>query len=472
MAIEMEKAGIDAVGDMVSWGGHFCLFYETKEDLLDALVSYCKLGLERKEYCLWVVAEPLTIEQAKKALQKAVPNFDQYLAESNIEIITSHDLFLQGGTFDGKRVAAAMHEKLSQVSAKGYPGVRVTGDTSWLTNKDWAHFCKLEENINELIGDQRLSVLCTYPLAECGPCEILDTVRTHDFAIARRSGGWDIIETATLKRAKEEITQLNEELEQRVEERTTQLRQTSESLREAQMELAHANRVTTMGQLAASIAHEIKQPIAVAVGSAEAAFNWLGNRPPKLEEVRQALSRIVEAGTQATEFIERVRNLFKKAPPRKDPFEINEAILEVIALTHKELENNVVSLETRFGDGLPLIQGDRVQLQQVMLNLIINGLEAMTDISEGSRRLLIETKKDASDGVLVTVRDSGPGLNPGNLDHLFDAFYTTKPSGMGMGLSICRSIVEAHGGRLWADSHDGPGASFQFTLPARREGDS
>jgi C4-dicarboxylate-specific signal transduction histidine kinase len=472
MAIETQKAGIDAIGDMVSWGGHFCLFYETKEDLLDALVSYCKLGLERKEYCLWVVAEPLTIEQARKALQKAVPNFDQYLAESNIEIIASHDLFLQGGTFDGERVAATMHAKLSQISAKGYPGVRVTGDTSWLTNKDWAHFCKLEENINDLIGDQRLSVLCTYPLADCGPCEILDTVRTHQFAIARRSGSWDIIETATLKRAKDEIARLNEDLEQRVAERTAQLRKTSESLREAQMELAHANRVTTMGQLTASIAHEIKQPIAVAVGSAEAASNWLGNRPPKLEEVRQALSRIVEAGTQATEFIERVRNLFQKATPRKDPFDINEAILEVVALTRTEVENNKVSVQTRFGDSLPLVQGDRVQLQQVILNLIINGVEAMTGISEGSRRLLIETGKDASGGVLITVQDSGPGLNPGSLDHLFDAFYTTKPGGMGMGLSICRSIVEAHGGRLWADSHDGPGASFQFTLPAHGEGDS
>src|SRR4029077_5609701 len=197
MAIDTQRIEIDAVGDMVSWSGHFCLFYETKEDLLEALVSYCKLGLEQKEYCLWVVAEPLTIEQAKKALQREVPNLDQYLAESNIEIIAASDLFLQGGTFDEKRVAATMQAKLASVSAKGYPAMRVTGDTSWLTNKDWAHFCKLEENVNSLIGNQPLSVLCTYPLTECGPCEILDTVRTHDFAIARRLGSWDIIETVT-----------------------------------------------------------------------------------------------------------------------------------------------------------------------------------------------------------------------------------------------------------------------------------
>jgi C4-dicarboxylate-specific signal transduction histidine kinase len=290
-------------------------------------------------------------------------------------------------------------------------------------------------------------------------------VRTHDFAIARRLGSWDIIETVTLKRAKAEIERVNVELEQRVAERTAQLTQASEALREAQTELAHANRVATMGQLAASIAHEMKQPIAVSVGSAEAASNWLSNQPPQLEEVRQALSRVIEAGTQATEFIERIRSFFRKAVPRKDPLKINDAILEVIALTHSEVTKKKVSVQTQFGDALPLVQGDRVQLQQVMLNLIINAVEAMTATREGSRQLLIGTKKDTSGGVLITVQDSGPGLNPDSLDKLFDAFYTTKPDGMGMGLSISRSIVEAHGGRLWAVSHDGPGAIFQFTLP-------
>ena len=268
------------------------------------------------------------------------------------------------------------------------------------------------------------------------------------------------------------LRELNRELEQRVAERTTQLTQASEALREAQMEVAHANRVATMGQLSASIAHELKQPITAAMGSAQAAFNWLGKQPPKLEEVREALSRIVEAGTQATEFIERMRNLFKKRDPQKAPVDINKAILDVVTLTRREMTNNKVSLQTQFADGLAFIQGDRVQLQQVMLNLIINAVEAMTEMGEGSRQLLIGTRKEGSDGLLVTVQDSGPGLRPDSLDNLFDPFYTTKPHGMGMGLSICRSIVEAHGGRLSAGSHDGPGATFQFTLPTHGEGDS
>jgi PAS domain S-box-containing protein len=243
------------------------------------------------------------------------------------------------------------------------------------------------------------------------------------------------------------------------------LRASEHSLREAQAELAHVNRVTTMGQLAASISHEVMQPITAGIMNAEAALQWLGSQPPNLEEARQALGLAVNDGNRATDVISRIRALIKKTPPRKDAFEINAAILEVIGLTHGEVVKNNVSVQTQLTEVLPPIQGDRVQLQQVILNLILNAVEAMSSVSEGSRELLIATGKDASGGVLVAVRNSGPGLSPENFDRLFDAFYTTKPNGMGMGLSICRSIVEAHGGRIWASRGVGPGATFQFTLP-------
>jgi signal transduction histidine kinase len=463
MATEIRKTGIDVVGDLVDWGTHFCLFYETKEDLLDALVSYYKSGLERGEYCLWIVAEPLTIAEARGALHDAVPDLDRYLAASSLEFTSARDWFLQGGTFDGKRVTGGFYEKLARASARGYPGMRVAGDTTWLLKKDWRDFCDYEDGLNEVIGNQRLAGLCSYPLAGCGALEILDVVRTHQFALARRHGSWDVVETAGLKRAKAEIARLNEELEQRVVERTSQLMQASEALREAQAELAHVNRVTAMGQLAASITHEVNQPLGAMVNNASACVRWLAAQ--NLEEAQRSAALVVADGHRAADIIGRIRALIKKEPPRTDGVGMNEAILEVIALTHGEVVKNGVSVQTHLAEGLPRIQGDRIQLQQVILNVILNAVEAMSGVSEGSRALRIGTGHDAAGGVLVTVQDSGPGLHPESVDRLFDAFYTTKPGGMGMGLSICRSIVEAHGGQIWAARPAGPGATVQFTLP-------
>src|SRR5499427_7669445 len=243
------------------------------------------------------------------------------------------------------------------------------------------------------------------------------------------------------------------------------LRVSERSLREVQAECAHVNRVATMGQLAASISHEVMQPIAAGVTNAQVALRWLGSQPPDLEEVRQALDRIVKEGNRARNVIDRIRALIQKAPPRMDRLKIGEAVYEAIALTHGELVKQGVSVQTQLAEGLPHVQGDRVQLQQVIINLTINAMEAMSSVGQASRRLLISTGREASGGVLVSVQDSGPGLDVEDLDRLFDAFYTTKPGGMGMGLSICRSIIEGHGGRIWASRNVGPGATLQFTLP-------
>src|SRR6476660_2869423 len=237
--------------------------------------------------------------------------------------------------------------------------------------------------------------------------------------------------------------------------------------REAQMALAHANRVATMGQLTASITHEVNQPITAAVTYALAARRFLSADPPNFREVDDALSLIVKEGNRAGEVVERVRSLIKKVPARKDAVAIDDAILEVIALTRTEAANNSVSVRTQFAEGLPRVQGDRVQLQQVMLNLIVNAIQAMSGIGESPRELQINIDAVPSEGgVRVGVRDTGPGLSPESLSRLFEPFYTTKSEGMGMGLSICRSIIEAHGGRLWAIPCEPRGALFQFTIPA------
>jgi PAS domain S-box-containing protein len=239
----------------------------------------------------------------------------------------------------------------------------------------------------------------------------------------------------------------------------------SEGLRSAQADLAHANRVATMGQLTASIAHEVNQPITAAVTNARAALRWLSAQPPNFEEVEEALARIVNEGGRAGEVIEQVRKLIKKAPPQKDAVAINDAILDVMALTRAEAANNRVSVRTQLADGLPLVHGDRVQLQQVILNVINNAIEAMCSVSEENRDLLICTRQAEPDAVLVEVRDSGPGLPPEAVDRLFESFYTTKPTGLGLGLSICRSIIEAHNGRTWASANSPRGAIFHFTVP-------
>ncbi len=236
--------------------------------------------------------------------------------------------------------------------------------------------------------------------------------------------------------------------------------------REMQNVLAHANRVATMGQLTASIAHEIKQPIATARTNAAAALRFLDQSPPDVAEVREALTCIADDTDRASDVVDRVGCLVKKAPLRKEAVDLNAAILDVTALTRTEAVKTGVTVGTQLAGELPHIQCDRVQLQQVMLNLIVNAIQSMSGVEDGSRELHISTVRMELGGVSVAVRDTGHGLSPESLARLFEPFYTTKPDGMGMGLSICRSIIEAHGGRLWATRCEPRGALFQFTIPA------
>jgi C4-dicarboxylate-specific signal transduction histidine kinase len=775
MITEMRRSGVDVVGDM-PWGTHFCLFYETKADLLETLVSYCKAGLESDEFCLWVVAEPLAVEEARHALKRAVPDFDRYFSDQCLEIVTARDWYLQDGTFDLNRVIAGWNEKLSRASARGFAGVRVTGDTAWLEKKDWKDFCEYEESLNHAVANQRLSVLCTYPLAACGAAEILDVVRTHQFAVTKRRGSWDVIETAGHKQAKAEIKRLNEELEQRVVERTSQLtavnseltrevfqrqhaenallrseaylaeaqrvshtgsfgwsvftghivwsdetfrifeydpaskpavevvlqrthpqdrafvqemldqaasdrkafdfehrlllpdgsvkyirvvghpstndesgnfefvgavtditarkrgealrdgesrilemiardappeeileklvrvveahfagllcsillldedeqharhgaapslpeaysraidglligpnagscgtamyrretvvvtdilqdplweqyrdlvvpygfracwstpilahsgkalgsfamyyreprspspaethalqmathlagiaierkraREERERLRQAQADLAHINRVTTMGELTASLAHEIKQPISAAVTDAKTCLRWLRREEPNLAEACESASRLVTDVTRAADIISRIGSLFKKGAPEREVVDVNELIREMIVLLRNEASRYSISIRGELANDLPEITADRVQLQQVLMNLMLNGIEAMKDLGTGGE-LTIKSQQDDNHQLLISVGDTGVGLAPEQTEQIFNPFFSTKNQGTGMGLPISRSIIESHGGRLWATSSSGPGATFRFTLAGR-----
>jgi signal transduction histidine kinase len=234
---------------------------------------------------------------------------------------------------------------------------------------------------------------------------------------------------------------------------------------EAKAQLAHIARVTTLGELTASIAHEVNQPLTATVINANASLHFLAAQPPNLEEARQAIECIAKDASRASDVVARVRGLAKRTPPQKEMLNINKTVHETILLTASEIQNNHVLLRTQFSDDLPLISGDRVQLQQVILNLMLNAIEAMTGEGEKSRELFVSTALDESNAVLVAIQDTGRGLEAGKIDSLFDAFYTTKRDGMGMGLAISRSIIEAHGGRIWAEPNASRGAVFKFALP-------
>ena len=297
------------------------------------------------------------------------------------------------------------------------------------------------------------------------------------FAVSAVIVGWL---ASARRRAESSLRQARAELEVKVLERTAELRRANEalladmaerrraeeSLRKAQAELAHVSRTTTLGELTASIAHEINQPLAAIVANGNASLRWLAADPPNLQEVKEATERVIRDGNRASEIIARVRRMLKKEEARREPVDVREVVAEVIAFAQPELTRHDVSVRTETQDSPARALADRVQIQQVLLNLIVNGIDAMSSVAQASRQLTIGSKIDNGGSVLVTVKDCGVGLTEEDARRIFDAFYTTKPGGLGMGLSVSRSIVEAHGGRLWATANPEGGSTFQFTLPA------
>jgi C4-dicarboxylate-specific signal transduction histidine kinase len=361
--------------------------------------------------------------------------------------------------------------------SEGFSALRATGETEWVLRggRGLERWMEYESRLTHTLSESNCSALCQYNRRLFPPELILDVIRTHpmviyDSAVCQNLYHVPPAEFLGTNRTAREVERLLTNIRERarvedvLREQLTERKQAEEALRDAQAELAHVTRVMTMGELTASIAHEINQPLAAVVTNANAGLRWLAGPIPNLSEAREALARITRDGKRASDVIGRIRALVKKSSTEKAGLDLNEAIQEVVVLVQSEIQKSEVTLQMELAIDLPQILGNRVQLQQVILNLVMNGIEAMSAVTDRSRDLLIRSCKYESDKVLVAAQDSGIGIDSQNLEKIFDAFYTTKSQGMGMGLAISRSIVESHGGRLWAVPNIGPGATFQFTL--------
>jgi len=473
MTTALRNTGIEPVGE-TPWGTHFCHFYETRDDLLETLLPFFKAGLEAGEFCAWVVSEPLTEDGVWQALDRAVPHLDRYVSDQSVEVLKARDVYLAGGEIDLHRIIGNWSAKLERARSRGYEGIRVTGNTAWLEQKQWRDFMEYETELNRGIVDQPMLVLCTYPLTTCGAAEFLDVAGTHQFAVAKRRGRWEMVETPQLTQAKAEIARLNRDLEQRVLARTAELeaaigdqKRASEALQEAQKALAHVTRLTTISELTASLAHEVNQPLAAIAANATAGLRWLEHTPPNLDKATESMDLVIRDAQRAGDVIAHARALVKKSDGETSLVKVDQLIREVLRLVHSELQRHSVVVEEALAEDLLPVPGDRIRLQQLVLNLIMNGIEAMAEVAR-PRRLVVSCgrgKGVSGSGILVGVQDAGVGAAAADLERLFDPFFTTKRDGLGMGLAIGRSIAQAHGGQLWARRNADHGLTFYLLIP-------
>jgi len=451
MTSALRNTGIERVGEM-PWAAHFCHFYETRDDLLDPLLPYFKAGLESNEFCAWVISEPVTEGGAWEALDRAIPGLDRYVSDHSIEVLNARDVYLAGGGIDRRRLIDNWSNKLQAARSRGYQGIRVSGNIAWLEQTQWADFMEYEAEVNRSVGDQRMVLLCTYPLTTSA-ANVFDVAHTHQFAIAKRRGRWEAVETPELTRAKAEIARLERELEQRTA-------------------LAHVTRLTTVSALTASLAHQVNQPLTAIMTNAAASVQQLECVPPAIDAATEAMRLVIGDAKRASAVISHARAAVKRSEGERRLVDINEVIHDALSLARRELVKHQVLVEEPLTEGLPPVQGDRIQLQQIVLTLIRNGIDAMADVTTRPRQLAISCERGQSEtgrDVLIAVQDAGIGAPARDLERLFDPFFTTKRDRMGMGLSIGRSIAQAHGGRLWARRNADHGLTFYLLLPETTE---
>jgi signal transduction histidine kinase len=421
MTTELRKSGIDIVDDM-PWGTHFCHFYETREDLLDILIPYFKAGLENNELCVWVVFDPLNERKAVNALRRNIPEADRYLAEGRIEIVTHSELYLKDGSFDLEQVINIWNEKLAEALAIGYDGIRINGNEAWVTEKQWEDFSEYEKKLNEMIAGRRMIVLCTYPLVVSRGSEIFDVARTHQFAIARRHGSWDVVEPPDILRSKQEIKRLNEELEQRVADRTRELEATNEKLRReiAERERAEEELRRTSDQLRALAASLTSAREAEGIRIAREIHDELGSALTSLRWELESCDKIISKSSDQLQpelLREKIAPMIKLTDAtintvRRISSELRPSILDDLGLV-EAIEWQAQQFQAQTGiichcdcalENLDLSQEKSIALfrifQEALTNVLRHALATKVDIN-------IEEKADE---FILTTSDNGKGI--------------------------------------------------------------
>jgi signal transduction histidine kinase/ActR/RegA family two-component response regulator len=485
MATELRKTGIEMVGDL-PWGTHFCHFYETREDLLDILIPYFRAGLENNEFCTWVVFDPFNVEEARKALIHAFPEANRYLAAGDMEIVSHRQWFPESGVFDLQSAIDGWNGQLTQALEKGYAGLRGCGHEVWLTEKNRKNFAAFEKKLDELIAGKRMIVVCTYLLAVTKAADLFDAARTHQFAIARRHGNWEVLETPDLRQAKAEIMRLNEDLEQRVIDRTGELAKINEELRreiadrrraekereDLQMQLIQAQKLESLGRLAGGVAHDFNNMLAVILGYTELALLELTDQ----HGVRGGLEEVMAAAKRSANLVGQLLAFARKQMVNPVPIDLNDSLPGMLKMLRRLIGEDI-DLAFMPAHALWKVRVDPSQLDQLLANLTINARDAIAGVGKVSIETGNVTLDEEfcavhpgcvpGDYVLLAVSDNGRGMDKETLSDIFEPFFTTKEMGMGTGLGLATvyGVVKQNDGFIYVDSELGQGTTFKIYLP-------
>jgi len=434
----MRKTGIDVLGN-ASWGTHFCLFYQTKKDLIDILVPYFKAGLENNEFCLWITSEPLTAKEAKKVMEKAIPDFDHCLKRGQIEILDHSQWYTKSGKFEAEKILQGWVEKEDQALKRGFDGLRLTGNTAWLEKNDWKKFVDYEATVNNIIGKYRMLSVCTYPLDKCSADEVIDVVYNHQSALIRRNGKWEIIESSEHKQTKET-------LEQGVKEATLQLKKQHQTQQNFFIDLAHG----------------LKTPLTIMKGSLGLASpkNFAHFLVTQEEEVNRIEKIINDLSTLAKADTKQLTLQFREVGLDKI---IEGVCLRLQTTAQREKKKLVIKKLTPLA-----IRGNRKFLEQLVSNLLDNAIKFT---KPRSGQILVSLTKDRG-RAKIRIKDNGIGIPKKDLPHVFERFYRSAPvrrspnlRGSGLGLAICDWIVKEHRGKMTVESESNKGTVFTVFLP-------